>query len=201
MGEKIAHVKKNEDGSWAEPQRLDDHLEGTAKRAEEFAQVFFSGAWGRACGIGHDMGKARETWQDYLCTKSGYDEEAHLEMKNGKMDHSTPSAKLAEEIFGKGIGRILSYCFAGHHAGLPDWMGAQSALAFRLENARTEDIPIDVKKRMSPDVPLSINERIGIMFCISCYEFTPEHIGFIALFNYHAFLSYIPVRCLCCAFN
>ncbi len=63
MGKKIAHVKKNEDGSWAEPQRLDDHLEGTAKHTEEFAQVFSSGAWGRVCGIGHDMGKARETYQ------------------------------------------------------------------------------------------------------------------------------------------
>jgi CRISPR-associated endonuclease/helicase Cas3 len=136
----IAHVKKNADGTWAEPQTLEEHLAGTAALAEHFAERFASGPWGRAAGICHDTGKAREEWQRYIKTKSGYDEEAWLETKKGKVDHSTPSAALAEEALGKGTGRILSYCIAGHHAGLPDWTGAQSSLAFRLQNAKTGDI-------------------------------------------------------------
>ncbi len=149
----IAHVRKDAAGNWAEPHLLEDHLTGTANLAEEFARAFASGAWGRACGIGHDTGKSPKAWQDYLCTKSGYDEDAHLETKCGKMEHSTSSAKLTEEILGKGIGRILSYCIGGHHAGLPDWIGSQSSLAFRLQNASTEGIPTEYRERLDTDRP------------------------------------------------
>lgn len=144
-GAPIAHVRKNPDGSWAEPQGLEDHLEGTARLAEGFAKVFASGAWGLVLGLCHDTGKSPQAWQRYLGRKSGYDEEAHLETKPGTMDHSTPGAKLAEEVLGKGVGRILSYCVAGHHAGLPDWIGPQSALAFRLQGTTTEGIPAEYR--------------------------------------------------------
>jgi len=106
----IAHVRKNEDDTWAEPQSLTDHLVGTANLASKFAESFGSSAWAYAVGIAHDTGKSPEAWQRYLGNKSGYNEEAHLETKHGTKDHSTPGAKLAEEVLGKGIGRILSYC-------------------------------------------------------------------------------------------
>jgi HD domain. len=82
----IAHVKKNTDGSWAEPQCLEEHLAGTAKLAEDFARAFGSNEWGRVCGLAHDTGKSPDAWQRYLKTKSGYDEEAPLESKAGKLD-------------------------------------------------------------------------------------------------------------------
>ena len=146
--EAIAHVRKNEDGSWDGPQGLEEHLLGTAQLAERFAGAFDSGLWGYAEGIGHDTGKGTEAWQRYLCAKSGYDEDAHLETKAGKQEHSAPGAKLIEEALGKGIGRILSYCIAGHHAGLADWLGSQSALAFRLQNTRSEGIPREYREQV-----------------------------------------------------
>jgi CRISPR-associated endonuclease/helicase Cas3 len=145
----IAHVRKNEDGNWAEPQWLRDHLLGTAEMAARFAAAFDSDSWGYAEGIGHDTGKGTEVWQRYLCTKSGYDEEAHLENKPGKEEHSATSAKLIEEALGKGIGRILSYCIAGHHAGLADWLGSQSSLAFRLQNTSSEGIPTEYREQVA----------------------------------------------------
>lgn len=36
----IAHIKKNPDGSWAEPHLLKNHLTNTAKKASEFANEF-----------------------------------------------------------------------------------------------------------------------------------------------------------------
>ena len=138
----LAHVHRNQDGTWAEPHYLLDHLAGTANLAEEFARPFASEAWAKACGYGHDTGKGAAKWQLYLASKSGYfDESAHLETSPGKLDHSAPSSKLVEEVFGKGIGRILSYCIAGHHAGLPNWLGDQGALAYRLQNADSTAIP------------------------------------------------------------
>jgi CRISPR-associated endonuclease/helicase Cas3 len=151
--EPIAHVRKNKDGSWDEPQRLEKHLLGTAEKAALFAAAFDSADWGYAEGIGHDTGKGTEAWQRYLCTKSGYDEDAHLETKAGKQEHSAPGAKLVEEALGKGIGRILSYCIAGHHAGLADWLGSQSALAFRLQNTSSEGIPIEYRERVAQHRP------------------------------------------------
>lgn len=132
----IAHVRKNTDGSWAIPQMLSEHLEGTARLTEIYAAKFDSGEWGKAAGLAHDVGKGRLVWQEYIRRKSGFiDEEAHLESKPGKMPHAIHGAKLVEELFGKGFGRILAYCIAGHHAGLPDWSNAegtgQSALQFQ----------------------------------------------------------------------
>ncbi len=134
----IAHVKKNKDETWATPHLLKDHLEMTAKMAEEFAAKFNSAEWGKSAGLAHDAGKGREKWQRYLCIKSGYDEEAHLEGKSGKMPHAIYGAKLVELFFGRGIGRILSYCIAGHHAGLPDWSGAEGAGQSSLEYQLTQ---------------------------------------------------------------
>lgn len=139
----IAHVRQNEDGSWAPPQILDDHLDGTARLASQFAASFHSASWAYAAGLAHDTGKANPAWQQYLKRKSGYyDEEAHLETKPDKPPHSTPGAKLVEEVFGKDIGRILSYGIAGHHAGLPDLIGSQSSLLFRLQHVDTSFIPL-----------------------------------------------------------
>ncbi|MEN6327765.1 MAG: hypothetical protein ABFD18_16370 [Syntrophomonas sp.] len=93
----IALVHKNDDGTWAEPHRLSEHLENTARLAEIYTSKFHSGEWGRATGLAHDAGKGRCAWQNYLELKSGYggyDGEAHLEGKLGKMPHAIHGVKL-----------------------------------------------------------------------------------------------------------
>ncbi|MCS7464513.1 CRISPR-associated endonuclease Cas3'' [Paenibacillus doosanensis] len=123
----IAHVVKNDDGSWSHPHLLSQHAEETARLAESFSSKFRSGEWGKVLGLAHDAGKGRVLWQEYLKAKSRYDEDAHLEGKIGKIPHAIHGAELVEQLFGKGIGRILAYCIAGHHAGLPDWSSAEGA--------------------------------------------------------------------------
>jgi CRISPR-associated endonuclease/helicase Cas3 len=154
----IAHVRKNNDGTWAEPQALENHLANTAKTAEEFAAQFSSADWAKAAAMLHDLGKSTAAWQEYLCKKSGYGKEDDAEESAGRLDHSIIGAQYSEEFFGKGVGRILAYCIAGHHAGLPDChsdeTGGQSALLFRLKNAKTDEVDQDLKNRLSI-VPLS----------------------------------------------
>ena len=135
--ELIAHVLRDDD-SWKEPQGLLEHLENTALIAQINAKKFDSGDWGRLVGLAHDAGKGREAWQKYVRQKSGYDEEAHLEGKHGKLPHAIQGAKLVEELFGKGIGRILAYSIAGHHAGLPDWSSAAGSGQASLQFQRTQ---------------------------------------------------------------
>ncbi|MFZ3173042.1 MAG: CRISPR-associated endonuclease Cas3'' [Carboxydocellales bacterium] len=135
----IAHVRKHEDGTWASPHRLSEHIAGTSKLAETFAADFQSGAWGKAAGLAHDAGKGRLLWQRYLQMKSGYyDEGAHLEGKRGKIPHAIHGAELVENLFGKEIGRILAYCIAGHHAGMPDWSSAEGAGQASLQFQKTQ---------------------------------------------------------------
>ena len=116
----IAHVRPLENGEWDTPHWLVDHLQKSAELAAGFAADFNSRTWGYSIGLAHDAGKGTHEWQKYLQKKSGYDEEASSEAP-GRIEHSGSSAQLAEEVFGKAIGRFHSYCIAGHHAGLPDY--------------------------------------------------------------------------------
>ncbi|MFO7953141.1 MAG: CRISPR-associated endonuclease Cas3'', partial [Bacillota bacterium] len=141
----IAHVKQLEDGLWDEPHLLLDHLRATAEKAEDYAKKFASGEWGKAAGFAHDVGKSRIAWQEYLQCKSGYgyDKEAHLENKPGKMPHAIQGAKLTELLFDKAPGRFLSYIIAGHHAGLPDWSSAQGTGRGALQYQISAPVTLD----------------------------------------------------------
>jgi CRISPR-associated endonuclease/helicase Cas3 len=140
--ELIAHAKQDSTGKFEKPHLLKDHLEKTANMAASFADSFNSGKWGYAIGYMHDIGKTLAEFQKYIRFATGYDlEDIQLERKE-KVEHSGPGAKLAIEYFNSGIGRILSFCIAGHHAGLPDWYpdkaGSQSALCIRLDRTKTD---------------------------------------------------------------
>jgi CRISPR-associated endonuclease/helicase Cas3 len=98
--------------------------------ASQFADAFGAGQWGRLLGLWHDLGKYSEAFQDYLCASAGVDDVHHSEVV-GRVDHSTAGAKHAAR-FGF-AGRLLAYCIAGHHAGLPDDDGGDAGLSCRLE--------------------------------------------------------------------
>ena len=158
----IAHVRKNDDGTWASPHLLSKHLDDTARLAETYADKFHSGKWGKAAGLAHDAGKGRIVWQQYIQLKSGYDydEEAHLEGKLGKIPHAIQGAKLVEELFGRGFGRLLAYCIAGHHTGLPDWSSAEGAGQSSLQFQETQvkdlnDIDVFILDKMKSSKPES----------------------------------------------
>lgn len=117
----IARARQGKDGGWHQ-QLLIDHLEGTARRAGEFAAAFGSRDWGELLGWWHDLGKFDPKWQDYIRRKTGYDPEAHIETEKGRPNHSTAGAIHAMLWLKQSLpSRILAYILAGHHAGLPDW--------------------------------------------------------------------------------
>ncbi len=110
---------------------LFDHLQETARLAGTFASGFGSEAWGYLEGLWHDIGKSGAAFQTYLFTSAeGGGSDGHESEIRGRVDHSTAGAQHAAR---RGpTGRLLAYCIAGHHAGLPDNQGEQSSLAQRL---------------------------------------------------------------------
>lgn len=112
---------------------LEDHLRrvadgnGTLPGAADFAEIFGAKEWGRLAGLWHDLGKYSAEFQAYLRSANGL--EAHLESAPGRVDHSTAGAQHAASRFAGTIGRLLAYCIAGHHSGLPDNVDGQGGIS------------------------------------------------------------------------
>lgn len=119
----IAHIKKNQDGSWAEPHLLKEHLSATAKLSAKFAAEFNNSDWAELVGYLHDLGKYHPDWQKYIRKETGYyDEDAHIEGYAGRPNHSAAGAVYLFEKFNNSpMAKALAYIIAGHHSGLPNW--------------------------------------------------------------------------------
>jgi CRISPR-associated endonuclease/helicase Cas3 len=132
---KIAHIKKNN----LSTQSVEDHLLETAKLSDSFANKFGFSDWGYIAGVLHDIGKYSEDFQKKM--------KQILESGDSKIrvDHSTYGAQKCISLYPK-IGKILSYCIAGHHAGLPDGSGSETSLEKRLKKQIPEisDVPDEI---------------------------------------------------------
>ena len=134
----LAHVRSDDAGQWLE-HRLEEHLRGVAALAETFATAFDAGDWAKLAGLWHDLGKYRLAFQRYIRNASGYDADAHIETAPGRVDHSTAGALYAIQRMG-GLGRILAYLIAGHHAGLPDWQSAEAPVSSLINRLQQPDL-------------------------------------------------------------
>ena len=89
----------------ADWQPLAEHLLGVGKQAAAKAAPFGGQVLADAAGCLHDLGKYTWEFQNRLTG------DLH------KVDHATWGARIARERYG-GIGTLLAYGIAGHHAGL-----------------------------------------------------------------------------------
>jgi len=147
----IAHVRQNKHGQFI-IHEINEHLEAVAALASQQASKFGSADWAYLAGLWHDLGKYSQAFQHRIKTLSGFDAEAHLEGKAGKVDHSTAGAQYAIEQLGVS-GRILAYLIAGHHTGLPDWhTGDAKGLALKVRL----DEPSHLERVLSQNIPQTI---------------------------------------------
>lgn len=120
--EYLAHISEER------RQSVKEHLCETAELAGKFAESFGKEDWGYFCGMLHDIGKYSLAFQDKILSGS-----------NKMVDHSTAGAKVCWEK--GGIYPFMSYCIAGHHAGLPDYgWASDSGSAPTLEGRKKKKI-------------------------------------------------------------
>ncbi|MDD2402095.1 MAG: CRISPR-associated helicase Cas3' [Clostridia bacterium] len=101
-----AHSSKNTEKPW---QTVVEHLSETARIAKDNASKFNAGEFGYICGLLHDIGKYSQKFQQKI----------HGEILN--VDHSSAGAKEVVNLYGQAVGKLLAYCIAGHHSGLPNY--------------------------------------------------------------------------------
>jgi CRISPR-associated endonuclease/helicase Cas3 len=106
-------------------QILDAHLRAVSDFSSLRAAKFGAERLGALVGLFHDLGKYSDEFQDYI---NG---------RGSSPDHATAGAieiqKLAAATGPDRLAALIgAYCIAGHHSGLPDWLGERS-LSERLK--------------------------------------------------------------------
>jgi CRISPR-associated endonuclease/helicase Cas3 len=117
----IAHRRQG-DGATHD---LEEHLRAAALLAGRFAAAWGASETAALAALWHDLGKYAAEFQAMITAS---DPDAHLEgVPRGprqRINHSSASALWAMQRFrNSGFGRLLAYPIAGHHSGLPDWIG------------------------------------------------------------------------------
>lgn len=146
----------HDESAW---ENLPAHLDAVASRAEFFAAKFGCGDMGRTLGRWHDFGKFSEVFQQYLKASQGDTEEGDGVAKPGRgPDHSTAGAQFAVRQARPGLGHLLAYAIAGHHAGLADGLFGQSpgianesTLDARLKNTAIKPWETNAKATLPPE--------------------------------------------------
>ncbi|WP_301585511.1 CRISPR-associated endonuclease Cas3'' [Halomonas alkaliantarctica] len=154
--------------SW---QTLDDHLQCVAKMAATRAERFGMADAGYAAGLLHDLGKYSAPFQ------------RRLEGSPERVDHSTAGAIIAKDYFPGGLGDLLAYAIAGHHAG--------------LANGRDAGERTPLQDRLQADIP-AINTQWQKELTLPETLIPPEHFKLCrdrAFFQY-AFLARMLFSCL-----
>ena len=146
----------------SEWQLLEEHLKNVAEMAAEFADSFNAQIWGSITGETHDLGKGTRPWQAYL-RRANDIIDGFASFYEGHPIHAAVGAQWLYEHSVE-AGKLLAYCIAGHHGGLPNWNdSATSALESRLQNKYSEiAIP-----HSAPDFPKDLP-----------FQFDPDRLGF-----------------------
>ena len=99
-------------------QPLETHLKNVAEKAAEFAKPFGGEEWARLAGENHDLGKHTRNWQAWLRHVNEISDEFALYYA-GHPQHANAGAQWLFQ-HSKEAGKLLAYCIAGHHGGLPN---------------------------------------------------------------------------------
>ncbi len=139
----ISHLYRNEDtGQWT-IQTNAEHSRGVAELTAGFCRKLGMADYGHWCGMLHDLGKERQSFQDYIRRVSGYDCSCPATEEHS---HAYIGALAAMKQIGPD-GILAAAAIAGHHRGLYD----QAELIETLKN-----------RKIPPEINLSAYPADGL---------------------------------------
>jgi len=153
---------------------LENHLAEVAALAKEFAEAFRAGEWGEIVGHCHDLGKASQEFQDYLRVPRQGEDASEQDAMPGRVNHSSFGAIYIDQLLKSPEGRMMAFCIAGHHAGLPnaipvDDATSKSALSLRLADdtlPHVDDPGLQFNNPKIPFVPRRDEAAFSVAFFV-----------------------------------
>lgn len=102
------------------PHDLRQHLEDTARRAQEYAKVFRAGNLAYLLGVWHDLGKYNPEFQEYLREAQKAENEGRKLGRKGPPHASWGAVLLQQRLGNHPQVDTFTLPVLGHHAGLDD---------------------------------------------------------------------------------
>lgn len=147
----IAHLRKDDQWHF---QTNEEHCEGVAALAAQFAEPFGWSNPARLIGLLHDRGKEKPDFQRYIRISSGYDPGAG---KYSDKSHSLIGALLLFHKL-KDTEMVFANIVAGHHRGLYDLVDLKKLLT---DTPLPEDIDLSVPSFTKVSLPKGYQEVDG----------------------------------------
>lgn len=125
-------------------QTNEEHQQGVARLAAQFAADFGMEEWGRVLGLLHDKGKEKRAFQQHIIKGSGLDPATIVE---GDYHHAYVGALIAKKIFPNSH-LLIDNALMGHHRGLYD----DGDMKEVLKQQMPDDVTIE-KVRADLEIP------------------------------------------------
>lgn len=140
---------------------MEDHLYGVAEKAAEFATPFGAEDWAYLAGLWHDVGKGTLQWQAFLRNANNITDE----FAKFYAGHPVHADAGAQKIYNNSAqaGKLLAYCIAGHHGGLPNWEEASDTSGLKARLGKPlPDVRFAALSKIPSELPFCIDgERFG----------------------------------------
>lgn len=148
---------------------LEDHLRSVCCIAKSFGARFGCETLAGVVGACHDFGKAAEEVQDYLrsaageCTENDEAEDVAKEQTKSRKhgpDHSSAGGQFVEGCL-PGLGLLLAYAIAGHHAGMPNGIDASHSSLEKRLTKKLQNWEAVARKRLPEELFVCDRKTVG----------------------------------------
>ncbi len=157
MHELIAHIT-------AEDKKIESlyaHLGATASLCKAYGDKIGIGSISELAGFAHDIGKASQSFQDYIRLCNGMLGEGNTPPTVEKSDHSTMGSQFVHRSLHHNVAKFIALSIMSHHSGLLDCVpmdGRKGTYQDRICKDISYD---DVYSRMDVNMLTKLNQLIS----------------------------------------
>lgn len=130
-------------------QSNEEHSEGVAELASNFAASFGMSTYGKILGLLHDKGKESKAFQQHIKKESGFAPDTKV---FGDYNHAFVGAIIARNIYGSSFDNLIANQIYSHHTGLHD--------SDELNECLSKEISSEINQSVNKIVPTKLHFNI-----------------------------------------